>query len=201
MPQFKAPTRDLKFVLHDVLKVSDLYQTLPDFQEATPDIIDAVLDQAAKFCEDVLAPLNESGDKEGCTWTEQGVKTPAGFADAYAQYVEGGWPSLAAEVRYGGQGMPNVLGLCMSELTGTANWAWSMYPGLSHGAIKTLEEHGSDAQKDQYLTRLVSGEWTGTMCLTEPHCGTDLGLLRTKAVLNADGSYALHGTKIFISAG
>ena len=201
MPQFKAPTRDLKFVLHDVLKVSDLYQTLPDFQEATPDIIDAVLDQAAKFCEDVLAPLNESGDKEGCTWTEQGVKTPAGFADAYAQYVDGGWPSLAAEVRYGGQGMPNVLGLCMSELTGTANWAWSMYPGLSHGAIKTLEEHGSDEQKDQYLTRLVSGEWTGTMCLTEPHCGTDLGLLRTKAVLNADGSYALHGTKIFISAG
>jgi alkylation response protein AidB-like acyl-CoA dehydrogenase len=201
MPTYKAPTRDLQFVLHDVLRVDDAYASLPEFEEVSPDLIDAILEQGAKFCEDVLAPLNESGDEEGCQWTPEGVKTPAGFAQAYAQYVEGGWPSLAADVEYGGQGMPNTLGLCMSELTGTANWAWSMYPGLSHGAIKTLEEHGSEEQKQRYLTRLVSGEWTGTMCLTEPHCGTDLGLLRTKAVRNDDGSFSLHGTKIFISAG
>jgi len=201
MPTYKAPTRDLQFVLHDVLRVDDVYASLPEFEEVSPDLIDAILEQGAKFCEDVLAPLNESGDEEGCQWTPEGVKTPAGFAQAYAQYVEGGWPSLAADVEYGGQGMPNTLGLCMSELTGTANWAWSMYPGLSHGAIKTLEEHGSEEQKQRYLTRLVSGEWTGTMCLTEPHCGTDLGLLRTKAVRNTDGSFSLHGTKIFISAG
>jgi alkylation response protein AidB-like acyl-CoA dehydrogenase len=201
MPTYKAPTRDLQFVLHDVLGVDDVYASLPGFEEVSPDLIDAILEQGAKFCEDVLAPLNESGDEEGCQWTPEGVKTPAGFAQAYAQYVEGGWPSLAADVEYGGQGMPNTLGLCMSELTGTANWAWSMYPGLSHGAIKTLEEHGSEEQKQCYLTRLVSGEWTGTMCLTEPHCGTDLGLLRTKAVRNDDGSFSLHGTKIFISAG
>ncbi len=201
MPTYKAPTRDLQFVLHDVLGVDDVYATLPEFEEVSPDLIDAILEQGAKFCEDVLAPLNESGDEEGCQWTPEGVKTPTGFAQAYGQYVEGGWPSLAADVEYGGQGMPNTLGLCMSELTGTANWAWSMYPGLSHGAIKTLEEHGSEEQKQRYLTRLISGEWTGTMCLTEPHCGTDLGLLRTKAVRNTDGSFSLHGTKIFISAG
>lgn len=201
MPAYKAPTRDLQFVLHDVLGVDELYASLPEFEEVSPDLIDAILEQGAKFCEDVLAPLNESGDEEGCQWSSEGVKTPAGFAEAYAQYVEGGWPSLAADIEYGGQGMPNTLGLCMSELTGTANWAWSMYPGLSHGAIKTLEEHGSEEQKQRYLTRLISGEWTGTMCLTEPHCGTDLGLLRTKAVRNADGSFSLHGTKIFISAG
>ena len=201
MPAYKAPTRDLQFVLHDVLGVDELYASLPEFEEVSPDLIDAILEQGAKFCEDVLAPLNESGDEEGCQWSSEGVKTPAGFAEAYAQYVEGGWPSLAADIEYGGQGMPNTLGLCMSELTGTANWAWSMYPGLSHGAIKTLEEHGSEEQKQRYLTRLISGEWTGTMCLTEAHCGTDLGLLRTKAVRNADGSFSLHGTKIFISAG
>ena len=201
MPTYKAPTRDLQFVLHDVLNVDDLYAALPAFEEVSPDLIDAILEQGAKFCEDVLAPLNESGDEEGCLWSSDGVKTPAGFAQAYAQYVDGGWPSLAADVEYGGQGMPNTLGLCMSELTGTANWSWSMYPGLSHGAIKTLEEHGSEEQKQRYLTRLISGEWTGTMCLTEPHCGTDLGMLRTKAVRNDDGSFSLHGTKIFISAG
>ncbi|MDG0978353.1 MAG: acyl-CoA dehydrogenase C-terminal domain-containing protein [Halieaceae bacterium] len=201
MPTYKAPTRDLQFVLHDVLGVDDLYASLPTFEDVSADLIDAILEQGAKFCEDVIAPLNESGDEEGCRWSAEGVKTPAGFAQAYDQYVQGGWPSLAADVEYGGQGMPNTLGLCMSELTGTANWAWSMYPGLSHGAIKTLEEHGSEEQKQRYLTRLISGEWTGTMCLTEPHCGTDLGLLRTKAVRNDDGSFSLHGTKIFISAG
>jgi len=201
MPSYKAPTKDLRFVLHDVLKVDELYASLPAFEDVSPDLIDAIIEQGAKFCEDVLAPLNESGDAEGCHWSADGVRTPKGFADAYQQYVAGGWPALAADPEHGGQGMPNALGLCMNELTGTANWAWSMYPGLSHGAIKTLEEHGSEEQKEHYLTRLVSGEWTGTMCLTEPHCGTDLGLLRTKAIRNSDGSFSLHGTKIFISAG
>ena len=149
----------------------------------------------------MLSPLNQSGDEQGCQWSEQGVKTPAGFADAYQQYVDNGWPALSAETEAGGQGMPNLLGIVINELAGTANWSWLMYPGLSHGAVKTIEEHGDDQQKEKYLTKLVAGTWTGTMCLTESQCGSDLGLLRTKAEPQADGSYAITGTKIFISAG
>ncbi len=201
MPEYKAPLRDINFVMKDLLESEALYQTLPGYEEATQDMLDAIIGEAAKFCEEVLAPLNQPGDDQGCQWSESGVKTPDGFPEAYKQYVDNGWPALSAEVEFGGQGMPNMLGICVTELTGSANWSWAMYPGLSHGAIKTLEEHGDEQQKEQYLTRLVSGAWTGTMCLTESQCGTDLGLLTTKAEPQADGSYAITGTKIFISAG
>ncbi len=201
MLEYKAPQRDIRFVMNELLDSGGLYETLPGFEEASEDMLNTIVAEASKFCEEVLAPLYQSGDEEGCGWSEDGVTTPAGFADAYKQYVENGWPSLAAPVESGGQGLPNLAGVILNELTGTANWAWGMYPGLSHGAVKTIEEHGSADQKEVYLTNLVSGEWTGTMCLTEAHCGSDLGLLRTKAEPQADGSYAITGTKIFISAG
>ncbi|MEZ5569004.1 MAG: acyl-CoA dehydrogenase C-terminal domain-containing protein [Halioglobus sp.] len=201
MPQFRAPVRDIQFVINEVLEAEKLYQTLPTCEEATTDLMNAIVEEGARFAENVLAPLYQSGDEEGCTWSEEGVKTPAGFADAYRQYVENGWPALSAETEYGGQGLPNLLGIVMNELAGTANWAWLMYPGLSHGAVHTIEAHGDETQKQLYLTKLISGEWTGTMCLTESHCGSDLGLLRSKAEPQADGSYAITGTKIFISAG
>ena len=201
MPEFKAPLRDINFVMNELLESEAFYQSLRGFEEASQDLMDAIVEEGAKFAESVLAPLNQSGDEEGCTWSEEGVKTPDGFPEAYQQYVENGWPALAAETAYGGQGMPNLLGIIQNELAGTANWSWGMYPGLSHGAIKTLEEHGDEDQKQAYLTKLVEGRWTGTMCLTESHCGSDLGLLRTKAEPQADGSYAITGTKIFISAG
>lgn len=201
MPEYKAPLRDIGFVMNDVLEAEKLFQTLPGYEEATTDLMDAIVEEGAKFSEGVLSPLNQSGDEEGCTWSEDGVKTPAGFKEAYQQYVENGWPALSADVEHGGQGMPSALGIVINEMAGSANWAWLMYPGLSHGAVKTIEEHGTPEQKDKYLTRLVSGEWTGTMCLTESHCGSDLGMLRTKAEPQADGSYAITGQKIFISAG
>jgi alkylation response protein AidB-like acyl-CoA dehydrogenase len=200
MLTYKAPARDIRFVINEVLESEKLFQTLPGCEEATEDLMNAIVDEGAKFAEEVLAPLYQSGD-EGCTWSEDGVTTPEGFAEAYRQYVENGWPALSADTEYGGQGMPNMLGIIMNELAGTANWAWLMYPGLSHGAVHTVEAHGDEQQKQHYLTKLVSGEWTGTMCLTESHCGSDLGLLRTKAEPQADGSYAITGTKIFISAG
>ena len=201
MPEYKAPLRDISFVLNEVLEAESVLQALPGYEEATTDLMNAIIEEGAKFAEGVLSPLNQTGDEEGCTWSEEGVATPNGFKEAYQQYVENGWPSLSADVESGGQGMPNVLGIVNTEMVGSANWSWGMYPGLSHGAVKTIEEHGSDLQKEQYLTRLVSGEWTGTMCLTESHCGSDLGLLRTKAEPQADGSYAITGQKIFISAG
>lgn len=201
MPEYKAPLRDMQFVLNEALAAGEHYASLPGCEEATHDMVNAILEEGAKFSERVLAPLNQIGDQQGCQFNEGEVTTPEGFKEAYQQYVEGGWPSLAHDPEHGGQGLPESIGTILSEMVGTANWSWSMYPGLSHGAMNTLTEHGSPEQKETYLTKLVSGEWTGTMCLTEPHCGTDLGMLRTKAEPNADGSYSLSGTKIFISAG
>ncbi len=203
MPEYKAPQREIKFVMDEVLDMPGTYAKLPAYAEvATPDMIDAILSEGAKFCENVIAPLNRVGDTEGCTRHEDGsVTTPTGFKEAYKQFVEGGWPSLAHDEEVGGQGLPESLGTVFSEMVGTANWSWGMYPGLSHGAMNTIHSWGTQEQKDKYLTKLVSGEWTGTMCLTEPHCGSDLGILKTKAEPNADGSYAISGTKIFISAG
>ncbi|NVD34924.1 acyl-CoA dehydrogenase C-terminal domain-containing protein [Marinobacter lutaoensis] len=201
MPEYKAPLRDIKFVMNELLNSEQHYANLEGAEDATPDMVDAIIQEGAKFCEQVLSPLNPVGDREGCTWSEDGVKTPTGFKEAYQQYVEGGWPSMTADPTYGGQGLPHSIGLVISEMVGTANWSWGMYPGLSHGATNTIEAHGTEEQKQVYLTKLISGEWTGTMCLTEPHCGSDLGTLRTKAEPNPDGSYSITGTKIFISAG
>jgi alkylation response protein AidB-like acyl-CoA dehydrogenase len=201
MPDYKAPVRDIRFVINEVLESEQLYQTLPGFGEATEELMNAIIDEGARFAENVIAPLNRSGDEEGCHWSEEGVRTPAGFKEAYRQYVDNGWPALSADSEYGGQGLPSMLGIMMNEMAGTANWSWVMYPGLSHGAVNTVEAHGDAGQKEKYLTKLISGEWTGTMCLTESQCGSDLGLLRTKAEPQADGSYAITGTKIFISAG
>lgn len=200
MGKYKVPHRDIRFVLNELLNIEQHYQEL-NSEEATPDMIDAILEEAGKFAERVVAPLNQGGDRQGCRFEDGTVTTPDGFKEAYQQYVESGWPSLPHKEEWGGQGLPESLGVVISEMIGTANWSWSMYPGLSHGAMRTLEAHGTQEQKETYLTKLVSGEWTGTMCLTESHCGTDLGLLRTKAEPQEDGSYSITGTKIFISAG
>ncbi len=201
MGEYRVPHRDIRFVLNDVLNIEEHYRELNGCEEATSDMIDAIIDEAGKFAERVVAPLNQIGDKQGCSFENGVVTTPPGFKEAYQQYVESGWPSLPHKEEWGGQGLPESLGVVINEMIGTANWSWSMYPGLSHGAMRTIEIHGTQEQKEVYLTKLISGEWTGTMCLTEPHCGTDLGLLRTKAEPNEDGSYSITGTKIFISAG
>jgi len=201
MPQYKAPVRDIRFVLHEVLDVSSHYSALRGNEDVNQELIDAILEEGARFAENELSPINRSGDEEGCQFDNGMVTTPKGFKEAYQKYVENGWGALSAPAELGGQGLPVSLGTVISEMNGTANWSWSMYPGLSHGALRTIESHGTPEQKELYLTKLISGEWTGTMCLTEPHCGTDLGILRTKAEPNADGSYAITGTKIFISAG
>ncbi|AJD49449.1 acyl-CoA dehydrogenase [Isoalcanivorax pacificus W11-5] len=200
MPEYKAPVRDMRFVLHELLNLDEHYANL-GLEEVNGELIDAFLEEGAKFSANELAPLNRSGDEEGCHFDNGVVTTPKGFKEAYAKYVEGGWPAMGGHVEYGGQGLPSSAGIAISEMTGSANWSWSMYPGLSHGAVATIEEHGTPEQKDTYLPKLISGEWTGTMCLTEPHCGSDLGILKSKAEPQADGSYAISGTKIFISAG
>jgi alkylation response protein AidB-like acyl-CoA dehydrogenase len=200
MPEYNAPLRDIKFVMQELLDCETHYQRL-GYEDATPDMVDAILSEAAKFSEQVVAPINQSGDQEGCHWNDGVVTTPKGFKEAYKQYVEGGWPTLAQSVEYDGQGLPHSLNSSIVEMFSSANHSFAMYPGLSHGALATIEAHGSEQQKKMFMPNLVSGQWTGTMCLTEPHCGTDLGMLRTKAELNDDGSYSLTGTKIFISAG
>jgi alkylation response protein AidB-like acyl-CoA dehydrogenase len=201
MLTYNPPLKDMRFVLREVLDFDQHYATLPGASEATPDTVDAILEEGAKFARDVLSPLNSVGDTEGCTWSEGNVTTPTGFREAYQQYVDAGWPSMVQSEELGGQGLPESLGTILSEMNGTANWSWAMYPGLSHGAMNTLAAHGTKEQQQAYLTKLVSGEWTGTMCLTESHCGTDLGLLKTRAEPNDDGSFAITGQKIFISAG
>lgn len=201
MSEYKPPLQDMRFALRDVLGFDEHYASLPGAEDATPDVVDAILEEGAKFAHEVLSPLNAVGDEQGCTWKDGEVSTPEGFREAYQQYVDGGWPSMTQSEALGGQGLPESLGTVLSEMNGTANWSWSMYPGLSHGAMNTLAAHGTEEQKQAYLTRLVSGEWTGTMCLTESHCGTDLGLLKTRAEPNEDGSFAITGQKIFISAG
>jgi len=201
MPQYNAPLRDIKFVMSELLDSETHYANLPGGEEATPDMVDAIIQEGAKFCEQVLSPLNQTGDQEGCTLKNGEVTTPTGFKEAYRQYIEGGWPSMTADEELGGQGLPGSLSMVMSEMVGTANWSFGMYPGLSHGCMHTLEAHGSEEQKQTFLPKMVTGEWTGTMCLTESHCGSDLGLLRSKAEPNDDGSYAITGQKIFISAG
>ena len=203
MPQYNPPLRDMQFVMHEVLKVTDELKVLPRHADIDADTINAVLEEGGKFAVDVTFPLNISGDEQGCTLdkTTHEVTPPKGFKEAYAQYVEGGWAALSCDPEYGGQGLPFVVNQCFYEMMNSANQAWTMYPGLSHGAYEALHAHGTDAQKKLYLPKLVSGEWTGTMCLTEAHCGTDLGLLRTKAEPQADGTFKLTGNKIFISAG
>jgi alkylation response protein AidB-like acyl-CoA dehydrogenase len=201
MLQYKAPVMDMKFLIEDVFKYYKHYESYPEFAEATPDLVDAILQECAKFCENELLPLNQSGDKEGCQLDNGVVTTPTGFKAAYNKYVEGGWQSLSHPVEHGGQGLPPSLGMAKQEMMGTANWSWAMYPGLSHGAMNTIQSHGTQEQKELYLTRLTEGTWTGTMCLTEPQCGTDLGQVKTKAIPNDDGTYDIVGTKIFISAG
>jgi butyryl-CoA dehydrogenase len=203
MGQYVAPLRDMQFVLHELLKVEDEFKQLPAHAEIDKEIINQVLEEGGKFASEVLFPLNHSGDREGCHLDKEThtVKTPAGFQEAYKQYVEAGWPALSCDPEFGGQGLPIVVNNCFYEMLNSSNQAWTMYPGLSHGAYECIHEHGTPEQKSLYLPKLVSGEWTGTMCLTEPHCGTDLGLLRTKAEPQADGTYKITGGKIFISAG
>ncbi|MCS4294694.1 alkylation response protein AidB-like acyl-CoA dehydrogenase [Comamonas sp. BIGb0152] len=203
MPQYTPPLRDMQFLMQEVLDLPARFAQLPAYAEVDTGTMDAILEEAGKFAVEVVQPLNLSGDAEGCTRNpaDSSVTTPKGFKEAYAKYVEGGWAALSCDTAHGGQGLPFVLNQCLYEMLNSANQAWAMYPGLSHGAYEALHVYGSDEQKKQYLPKLTSGEWTGTMCLTEPHCGTDLGLLRTKAEPQADGSYKISGNKIFISAG
>ncbi|WP_433768696.1 acyl-CoA dehydrogenase C-terminal domain-containing protein [Pseudomonas putida] len=200
MPEYKAPLRDMRFLIDHVFDFHGNYAAL-GASDASPDMISAILEEGAKFCENVLSPLNRSGDEDGCHFDNGVVTTPAGFKQAFAQYVEGGWHGLAADPAYGGQGLPSSLGLVISEMIASSNTSWGMYPGLTHGAMSAIHAHGTEEQKQTYLSKLTAGQWTGTMCLTEAHCGTDLGIIKTRAVPQADGSYAISGSKIFISAG
>ena len=201
MPTYTAPARDARFIINEVLDLAS-HGNLPGFESATSDIIDTVISEGGRFCAEVLAPLNRSGDEEGCVRHADGsVTTPAGFKDAYRQFTEAGWGTLSQPEEFGGQGMPHVLGFALEEFISSANQAFGMYPGLTNGAVSALLAKGSPEQQAMYLPKMISGEWSGTMNLTEPQCGTDLGLIRTKAEPQADGSYAITGTKIFISAG
>jgi acyl-CoA dehydrogenase len=201
VPIYQAPVDDVLFLLDDVLRVGR-YDNLPGFADASSDVMVAILAEAAKFCEQVLTPLNRIGDVEGCVRHDDGrVTTPRGFKEAFKQYAEGGWMGISAPAELGGQGLPETLTVAVGEMMASANMAFAMYPGLTQGAIAALIQHGTPELKASYLPPMIEGRWTGTMNLTEPHCGTDLGLIRTKAVKQADGSYSISGTKIFISAG
>ena len=201
MVTYAAPLDDIRYLLNEVFDYEKTVAGLPGYEEATPEILDAVLEEGARFCENELLPLNLPGDAEGCHYENGVVRTPKGFKEAYQAFCENGWTSLACDPEYGGQGLPKTLQFVLEELICSTNLSFGMYPGLSHGAYNALELHGSEAQKSLYLPKLTDGSWSGTMCLTEPHCGTDLGLIKTKAEPNDDGSYRINGTKIFISAG
>jgi alkylation response protein AidB-like acyl-CoA dehydrogenase len=201
MPEYKAPLRDMRFLLNEVFDYPGHYAKLASGKEATPDMVEAILSECARYCEEVLAPLNQKGDAEGCELRDGKVITPKGFKEAYNQFVAGGWQGLSHPPEYGGQGLPMSMGMLKSEMMGTANWSFTMYPGLSLGCMNTIMLHGTDEQKSAYLPALTQGTWGGTMCLTEPQCGTDLGQVSSKAEPNADGSYNVTGTKIFISSG
>ncbi|UXI69405.1 acyl-CoA dehydrogenase C-terminal domain-containing protein [Tahibacter amnicola] len=201
MSKYAAPLKDMRFALYDVLGVEALFARLPGGDSATRDLVDAVLDEAARFTGQVLAPLNQTGDQEGCHFEAGQVRTPKGFKEAYAQFAEGGWNALTAPEAYGGQHMPETVGAVVKEMIDSANLSWGNYPLLSHGATEALKQHGEEWQREVFLAPIIAGRWTGTMCLTEPHCGTDLGLLKTKAEPAADGTFRVTGTKIFITAG
>jgi alkylation response protein AidB-like acyl-CoA dehydrogenase len=203
MPSYKAPLRDQQFVLHELLGAVDVLKQMPRYADLDVDTVNHVVEEAARFCEEILQPTNRVGDEEGCTYdaATKSVKTPTGFKEAYDAFRAAGWQGLAVDTEYGGQGLPHLLQIAFYEMQYSTNQAWAMYPGLTIGAHECLVQHGSQAQKDLYLPKMTTGQWTGTMCLTEPHCGTDLGMLRTKAEPQADGSYKLTGEKIFISSG
>ena len=201
MPEYKVPLNDIQFCLNDVLGYEEHYANLPGGEEFNAELVDAVLEEGAKFCEQELAPLNAVGDEQGCRLEDGEVFTPEGFREAYAAYCDGGWPSLSQDPEFGGQGLPESLGIVLTELTGTANWAWTLYSGLSHGTMATLMAHGTEDQQQRFLPKLVEGVYTGTMCLTEANAGSDLALLKTKAEPDEDGTYSITGSKIFISAG
>ena len=202
---YKVPLKDMKFVSDEVLDMPSHYAKFTKGRLAEPELLEAIYQEAAKFCENELEPLNASGDKEGCHFNEGEVTTPKGFKEAYSRFVENGWPALCGPAEFGGQGMPESVGLIMMEMMISSNHSWSMYPGLSQGAVKTIYTHASDDLKARFMPPMVAGNWTGTMCLTEPHCGSDLGLLKTYAEVDQDsseeGAYMLSGSKIFISSG
>jgi alkylation response protein AidB-like acyl-CoA dehydrogenase len=202
MPQYTPPLREMQFVMHELLNAESVLQALPTHKDINRELIDQVMEEGGKFCAEVLHPINRSGDEEGCTYVGDGVvKTPKGFKEAFEKFCAAGWPSLSSDPKYGGQGLPHLIQSGMQEMMNSCNQAWTMYPGLTHGAVSCLSHHGSEALKALYLPKLISGQWLGTMCLTEPHCGTDLGMLRSKADGQPDGTFKISGTKIFISAG
>ncbi|MBD3584253.1 acyl-CoA dehydrogenase [Salinimonas sp. HHU 13199] len=200
MENYRSPQRDAAFVAYELFDFQSHYDAL-DLEDVSPELVKAIHAEAAKFADNVLAPINQSGDQEGCRWEDGKVTTPKGFKEAYQQYVEGGWPSMSHPTEWGGQGLPYSLATSIAEFFSGANHSWAMYPGLSQGCISTILAHGTPALKQRFLPKLIEGNWTGTMCLTEAHCGSDLGMLRCKAEPNEDGSYSITGTKIFISAG
>jgi len=200
MPEYEAPLRDMRYVYHE-LGLTERLAECPDFAETTPDLVDAILEEAAKFAREVLAPLNQRGDESGCVFHDGSVRTPDGFKEAYASFIAAGWGTLTADPEFGGQGLPGTVALMTEEMFSASNMAFAMYPGLTQGAYRALAAHGSEQLKARFLAKLTSGEWAGTMCLTEPQCGTDLGLVRTRAEPQTDGTYRITGSKIFISSG